>query len=234
MIRSRRGDSTTKRARVAATVEHMLAADTPITFAAVARHARVSSWLVYAPGVRDLIDQARTRQTSPGPGDRPVDTHSPGLRTDLALARAEITRLRGERDQQRQQLQLALGARLDNVSKADLITRVDELTATNTDLAATTTRQRSDNQFLQQRVRDLEDDLAAARHQPATHDPGREPAAGARTMTHRHPRSSRRVRNVRVDPCCRRATFTSGRQVTSPCPQPRSPPPAARSCSSPF
>lgn len=163
MIRSRRGDSTTKRARVVATVEHMLAADTPITFAAVARHARVSTWLVYAPGIRDLIDQARTRQTSPGTGDRPVDTHSPGLRTDLALARAEITRLREERDQQRQHLQLALGARLDNVSKADLITPVEELTATNTDLAATTTRHRSDNQFLHQRVRDLEDDLAAAR-----------------------------------------------------------------------
>lgn len=183
MIRSRRGDSTTKRGRVVATVERMLAQDTPITFASVARHACVSTWLVYAPGVRDLIDEARTRQRSPGTGDQPADTHSTGLRTDLALARAEITRLRGERDQQRQQLQLALGARLDNISKADLITRVDELTRTNTELTATATRHRSDNQFLQQRVRELEDDLAAVRTSLRRMIRTENPPARARTGT---------------------------------------------------
>lgn len=165
MMRARRDDSTTKRARVAATVEGMLAAGTPITFAAVARQARVSTWLVYSTDLRDLIHAARTRQhnTPTTAADLAVIPPVPDLRTDLALSRAEITRLRAERDQQHRQLQLALGARLDNISKADLITRVDELTAANTELVTTTSQQHRDNLDLRRRVRDLEDDLAAAR-----------------------------------------------------------------------
>jgi hypothetical protein len=31
----------------------------PITFAAVARHAGVSNWLAYAPGIREAIAHAR-------------------------------------------------------------------------------------------------------------------------------------------------------------------------------
>lgn len=164
MLRARRAASTTKRARVAATVASMLAEGTPITFAAVARHARVSTWLVYSPVVRDLIHTARAQQHDTRPAaDTGVGTPAGDLRTDLALARAEITRLRAERNQQHRQLQLALGARLDNISKADLITRVDELTAANTELAATAEQHGRDNQDLRRRVRDLDDDLAATR-----------------------------------------------------------------------
>jgi hypothetical protein len=60
-------------------------------------------------------------------------------------------------------LQLALGARMDNLAKADLLTRIEELTRTNTDLAASAAQHRSDNQTLTARVTELEDDLAAAR-----------------------------------------------------------------------
>jgi hypothetical protein len=70
---------------------------------------------------------------------------------------------RVERDQQRQQLRLALGARLDNLAKADLMARLDELTRANAELAATTAQLQSDNQILTARVTELEDDLAAAR-----------------------------------------------------------------------
>jgi hypothetical protein len=163
MIDARRRDSAAKRARVLATVERMLAEDTPITVAAVARTAGVSTWLTYSPGLRDAIAEARSRQlhtTATEPAQHPA---AEGLRTDLALARAEITRLRGERDRQHQQLRLALGARLDNLAKADLLTRLDELTTADTHLAATADQLHADSQTLHTRVAELEDDLAAAR-----------------------------------------------------------------------
>jgi hypothetical protein len=173
MIDARRRDSTTKRDRVRDALRRMQDDGTPITFAQVAAHARVSSWLVYSPGIRELIQHARAHQPTPTPthpsataAASDADTASAAvedLRTDLALARAEITRLRADRDHHQQQLRLALGARLDNLAKADLAARVDELTRHNNDLAATNTRHDADNRALRTRIIDLEDDLAAAR-----------------------------------------------------------------------
>jgi len=128
--------------------------------------AEVSTWLVYAPGMRQAVEAARARQSSNphlparqrhGPDPNPATT------TDLALARAEIARLRAERDEQRRQLSLALGARMDDLAKADLVARLDELARHNTDLAAALARQQSEGAALKGRVVELEDDLAAAR-----------------------------------------------------------------------
>lgn len=163
MIHARRRDSETKRARVLATLERMLDEGTPITFASVARHAQVSTWLVYAPGVRETIDDARARQPAQTAARPQPEANTAGLETDLALARAEITRLRAEREQQQHQLRLALGARMDSLAKADLVTRVDELTRHNAELTEAAERHQSDNQALHARIRALEDDLAAAR-----------------------------------------------------------------------
>jgi len=60
-------------------------------------------------------------------------------------------------------LRLALGARMDNIAKADLLARVEELTGHNTELAVTAAQQRANNDTLRARVTELEDDLAAAR-----------------------------------------------------------------------
>jgi chromosome segregation ATPase len=163
MIHARRRDSDTKRARVQATLEQMLGQGTPITFAQVARQAKVSTWLVYAPGIRETIEDARTRQQIQGTPEPQPTSSVRDLQTDLALARAEIKRLRTEREQHHHQLRLALGARMDNLAKADLLARVEELTSANTELAASATQHRSDNQALKARVTELEDDLAAAR-----------------------------------------------------------------------
>lgn len=162
MIGARRTDSAVKRARVIAAIATMNGQGTPITFAAVARHAEVSSWLVYSPGLRELIDDARARQPAAHPTG-PAHRDSPGVVTDLALARAEIGRLRAERDSQRRQLSLALGARIDNMAKADLLTRLDELARHNAELTANLAREQSDNHTLTGQVTRLEDDLAAAR-----------------------------------------------------------------------
>jgi chromosome segregation ATPase len=164
MIDARRAEAAIKRARVAAALEQMVAEDRPITFAEVARAAQVSTWLVYAPGVRDTIEEARARQSAhESLTKRRQRQDVPGLATDLALARAEITRLRTERDAERRQLSLSLGARMDDLAKADLVARVDELTRENTALAATVAKHQSDNHTLKARITELEDDLAAAR-----------------------------------------------------------------------
>ncbi len=83
---ARRRGSLTKRQRVLAAVHEMEQRREPVTFAAVARHARVSTWLVYAEGVREHIETAIKRQAarhrSPcraGP-QRGEPAHRPGTR----------------------------------------------------------------------------------------------------------------------------------------------------------
>lgn len=143
-------------------LERMLGDGTPITFASVARAAEVSTWLVYAPGVREAVAESRARQRTRAVTSKP-DPGSPSLQVDLALARAEISRLRADRDQHQQQLRLALGTQLDNLAKAELIGRIDELTHANAQLAAAASQARADNENLRALLAELEDDLAAAR-----------------------------------------------------------------------
>jgi predicted nuclease with TOPRIM domain len=137
----------------------------PVTFAAVARAANVSTWLVYANGVREHIDAARQRQAT-----QPTHDHRAGLsasaaslRTDLELARHEITGLRAERDKLRGNLQKQLGRQLDALTHRELVDRIDELTRDNQRLNDLNRQLTTDNQQLAQQATDLKDDLTAAR-----------------------------------------------------------------------
>lgn len=163
MVRARRQDSQAKRARVLTTLNRMLDDGTPVTFASLARQAAVSTWLVYAPGIREAVTEARARQLASPPSSTPAGQQTHALATDLALAHAEITRLRAEQAGHQQQLRKALGARLDNLAKADLLTRISELTRHNTELAALLAAARTDNDNLRDQASELQDDLAAAR-----------------------------------------------------------------------
>jgi len=164
MIAARRRDSHERRARVTEAIEAMLADGTPITFTAVARQARVSTWLVHADGVREAIEQARDRQRAEPVTPPPVrGTTQASLHTDLALARDEIKRLRAHVEELRGKLRRALGDQLDNLTKTDLIARVDELVDHNTRLLVETHQLRGSNELLTTTVAALEDDLAAAR-----------------------------------------------------------------------
>jgi len=160
MVAARRADSATKRARVLAAIEHLDRAGTPITPTAVARHAKVSTWLVHTAEMRAAIQAAQARQAAAETCAQPP---SQGSVTELALARAEISRLRTERRHHDSQLQKALGARLDDLAKVELVERVDDLSGRNHELVATVGRLQADNTGLGARVAELEDDLAAAR-----------------------------------------------------------------------
>ena len=173
MMDARRRDSAAKRARVLAALRAMLAdgaADHRST--ALARRAQVSTWLVYAPGIRDVVEHARTQQHHPtGPDHAPRSpphgdpaARRRDLRTDLALARAEITRLRADRDQHRRTAAAARSAPSSTPAP-----RPTSSPASTSSPAPTPSSPRPPPgttptiHTLHERVTDLEDDLAAAR-----------------------------------------------------------------------
>ena len=168
---ARAKDSNDKRRRVLQTVKAMESAGQPITAAAVATAAGVSTWLVYADGIREHLDAARARQSQamhgappavgPHTGDQPVT--SAGLRTDLAVARHEIHRLRTDLDKLRGRLRLQLGAEIEQPDRAELIARVAALEAANRQFLAERAASAAQADTAQRRVEQLEDELTAAR-----------------------------------------------------------------------
>jgi hypothetical protein len=157
---ARRRDSDRKRDQVFRIVDAMKRDGTPITFAAVARAAKVSQWLVYAEGVREYISAAREAQATESQRMRRTGrgASEASLRTDLELAKQDNRRLREEVDRLKKALREQLGSQLEVVSTEVLRRRNDELTEANN-------RYRSENACLatELELRTAEDDLAAAR-----------------------------------------------------------------------
>ena len=152
---ARRQDSRTKRDQVNSTITAMLAAGEHISFASVARRTGVSTWLTYAPGVREQINTAIAQQA--GDNSSPSAPESTAaVRTDLELARQDIRRLRTERDELRRHLQGTLGLQLTNLSTAPLVDRIAAL-------SQELTQARQANRDLTDQVTELRDDLDAAR-----------------------------------------------------------------------
>jgi hypothetical protein len=166
---ARAKDSADKRRRALAAIHALETAGTPITAAAIARAAGVSTWLLYNDGIRQHLDAARRRQsptTHPPRAASPADQSPPtlpGLRTDLALARAEIRRLRAEHDKLRRRLRLQLGAEIEGPDRAELITRVADLEALTRQLLTERDARSAQADLTQRRIHELEDDLTAAR-----------------------------------------------------------------------
>jgi hypothetical protein len=162
---SRRETSLRKRQTVLDTVHAMAADDEPISFAAVARRSGVSTWLVYADGVREHVQTAIARQAhQPAAAQRDGrQASSASLRTELATTRAEVAELRAERDRLRNALRANLGQQLDQVSNRHLTERITELTEQARVLERSEAEARAHNAQLTDRVAELEADLAAAR-----------------------------------------------------------------------
>ncbi|MDA8047197.1 MAG: DUF6262 family protein [Actinomycetota bacterium] len=167
---ARSADSQAKRQRVLAAIDSLSSAGAVITFPSVAQTAGVSTWLVYAEGVREHVEAARARQTTISTRQTPCSTTldrpraSPaGLRADLAFARAEIARLRAEADKLRKRLQLHLGAEIDRPDRAELIARVAELESLNRQLVAERDSRSSEADAARLQVVELQDELVAAR-----------------------------------------------------------------------
>ena len=170
MLAARAKASHDKRQRALAAVRDLEAAGTPVTATTVATAAGVSTWLVYADGVREHLEAAQRRQADREPG--PSTAAPPGrgepvsqatLRTSLAVARDEIRRLREERDKLRARLRLQLGAEIEGPDRAELIARVATLETSCRQLAAERDARAAEASHTQRRIRELEDELTAAR-----------------------------------------------------------------------
>ena len=98
--------------------------------------------------------RSRDRPTSRNLRSAPESTWA--LRTDLELARQEIRRLRGERDELRRHLQGTLGQQLTNLSATPLVERIATL-------SQKLTHTRQANRDLTGEVTGLRDELDAAR-----------------------------------------------------------------------
>lgn len=167
---ARSADSQAKRRAVLAAIASLETAGATITFTSVAKAAGVSTWLAYSQGIREHVQAARARQaagsTDKTPASRVADGNRPtpaGLRTDLALARSEITRLRAETDKLRKRLQLHLGAEIEGPDRAGLIKRAAELESLNRQLVAERDGRGAEAEAAKLRVVELEDELVAVR-----------------------------------------------------------------------
>lgn len=169
MLDARAKASHDKRQRVLDAVQALEAAGTPVTATTVAAAAGVSTWLVYADGVRQHVEAARSRQAGrgPNPGPAPLAAGEPvtqaSLHTDLAVARDQIRQLRAERDKLRDRLRLQLGAEIEGPERAELIARVATLEAASRQFAAERDARAAEAGHAQRRIRELEDELTAAR-----------------------------------------------------------------------
>lgn len=162
---ARRRDSLRKRDQVFRAVDTMKRDGTPITFASVARSAKVSQWLVHADGVREYILTAREAQAA-----EPVSAQHRGraaseasLRTDLELAKQDNRRLRAEADRLKSALRERLGTQLEVTSTESLRRRIDELTEAANRYRSENTRLTTELDDTHKRLRVAEDDLGAVR-----------------------------------------------------------------------
>jgi chromosome segregation ATPase len=158
---ARQRDSQDKRARVLEVVGHMVGGGEAVTFAAVARTAKVSRWLVYADGVREHIVAARQQQAEQ-PG-KSRTAAAAGLQTEVAVVRESHARLRKENERLKDGLRRQLGHQLDQIHAPELVARISELTAQAQDATATIKQLRQDNEALSSRLGQAEEDLLAAR-----------------------------------------------------------------------
>lgn len=163
---ARAKDSELKRRRALTALEAMEASGASITFTAVANAAGVSTWLVYAEGIREHIEAARGRQANDCPAPTPSGKHTTtpaSLRTDLAIARGQIKTLRAERDKLQHRLRLQLGAEIEGPDRARLTARVADLEALNRRLVAERDARTIESDTAKRHVAELEDELSAAR-----------------------------------------------------------------------
>ena len=104
-----------------------------------------------------------THPPRPTPTPATSRVTSAGLRTDLAVARHEIHRLRTDLDKLRGRLRLQLGAEIEQPDRAELIARVAALEASNRQYLAERDARATEADTAQRRIAQLEDDLTAAR-----------------------------------------------------------------------
>jgi hypothetical protein len=165
LIAARRLDSRTKYERTQQVLATLVKNGNRISFAGVAREAKVSTWLLYNNSdLKQAITEAINHQTNSasGPASTARSASADTLRTDLELARQEITQLRRSERKLRDRLQRTLGAEIEQIDRSELIARIADLEILVTKLRADNTELLETNARLTQLVDQQGDDLDSA------------------------------------------------------------------------
>jgi hypothetical protein len=165
LVEARKRDSVAKRAKVLAAVDDMKATGEPITFLGVARAAGVSNWLVYAAGMREHIEAARRGQLGAQRRERRcgASASAASLIVDLELVRAELRRVRDERDRLKAKVQRNLGQQVAQSGSTELEKRIRELGEELQRRDAAISRAQAERDELQTQLNEAEDTVAALR-----------------------------------------------------------------------
>jgi hypothetical protein len=167
LVAARQRASRDKHDHTLRTLDRLQQSGARISFTAVAREAGVSTWLVYNnPELKRAITDAMKhppRHDEPPP-PRPAEspTSQASLRTDLELARHEITVLRRSERKLRERLQRTLGAEIEQIDRSELVARIADLETLVTNLRTENTGLAEANTRLTQLTAQQHDDLDTA------------------------------------------------------------------------
>lgn len=164
LIAAKKADSRRKRSAVLRSIQHLSQSPDPITVPAIARHARVSTWLIYnVPELKQAFLNAAKQQTRPAKPSQPGRTPSiQSLTGELAHLAARLAKTTAERDRYRKIIQTSVGAQLEERTTDELTARIADLENA---LASTRNQlQAAEHQFqsLQDELEDTRDQLRAA------------------------------------------------------------------------
>lgn len=166
LIAARQQASRDKHARTLQALDRLVDSGTPITFAAVAREAGVSTWLVYnKTELKQAITDAmncHAQQANPRRSPVPAQASAASLRTDLELARHEIAALRRSELKLRDRLRRTLGAEIEQIDRTELVARISDLETTLANLRTDNNTLVEANHQLSQLVAQQRDELDTA------------------------------------------------------------------------
>jgi len=165
LIAARQKASRDKKTHTLHTLERLQRSGARISFAAVAREAGVSTWLVYnsselKQAITDAMKQP-ARHDDPSPSSA-SPTSPASLRTDLELARHEIAALRRSERTLRARLQRTLGAEIEQIDRSELVARIADLETLVANLRTENTGLAEANTRLTDLVAQQRDDLDTA------------------------------------------------------------------------
>lgn len=167
LISAKRADAQRRREAVLKAIAAHTKAGRSITVAGIARSAGVSTWLIYnvpdlLEAVRSAAAQSHAKEDTGRKSTGPAPTIN-GLRNEVMMLNARLTKAASERDQLKKALKNKLGAQLELETAGELKTRIGllerSLERARLDLEDSQTR----SNLLRDDLEDAQDELRAAR-----------------------------------------------------------------------
>ncbi|WP_026545006.1 hypothetical protein [Arthrobacter sp. 35/47] len=167
LIAAKRADSQRRREAVLKAIAAHTKAGKSITTAGIARSAGVSTWLIYnVPDLLDAVRSAAAQSHAKEDTARESTGSAPtinGLRNEISMLNARLTKAAAERDQLKKALKNKLGAQVELETARELRTRIGllerSLERARLDLEDSQTR----SNLLRDDLDDTQDELRAAR-----------------------------------------------------------------------